>query len=509
MKLTLQRSVSTAVTPSPRVLQTAAMFGLGVDESHTAHIVPQTALTLPDPPASHLIFITGPSGSGKSTILQLITEQCKQDSITTIAFDKLPPLPDKPLVDVFDLPIKKATALLAMAGLSDAFVMLRTPSQLSDGQRYRLRLAHAMHLAQQTPRSIILADEFGAALDRLTAAIIARNVRKWTQRNDTIFICATTHDDLLAPLAPDVLIHKGLGDQITIHHCTPNNNPVATNQLPHPEHRLAQPPPSHIIQVPVSDYPLILEAGSLADYHTLADFHYKGAKPGAPTTVFRLIHKAPTVVGRYLQRRDETAIVGVLVRALPHLACALRDEATSFRYRSLSMKDRAAMLNREIRTIARVVIHPQWRGLGLAVDLVRHALAHPEPSIIYTEALAAMGHVHPFFDKAGMIRYQRPPRPSHARLIDALHHLGLDPTMLASPRLVRSHFASRDAHWKLFVRELTRWYRSGARRSRHHTASPTTPPVDDLLAVARDQLITRPIYYLHRHPSPCPKERVR
>jgi ABC-type lipoprotein export system ATPase subunit/GNAT superfamily N-acetyltransferase len=478
MQLTLAKSVTTAVTPSPRVLETAAMFGLGVDDAHRIDIVPRTTLDVPRP---GVVFITGPSGGGKSTVLSLIAQQCREHGVNAIQFDDLPPLPDAPLVDVFDVPIERATSLLAMAGLGDAFVMLRKPSELSDGQRYRLRLAQAMHLASEQP-CVILADEFGATLDRLTASIIARNVRKWTARAGCTFICATTHDDLLEALEPDVLVYKGLGDEIRVFDAAKQQAAKTSNNV-----------------MPRSldaSMPLAIEPGTLADYHLLAAFHYKGAKPGAVTSVLRMVHKAPTVVGRYLQRRDESAIVGVLVRSLPHLACSLRDEATGQRYHGMTLKERAAMLNREIRTIARVVVHPQWRGLGLAVELVKHALANPDPDIVYTEALAAMGRVHPFFDKAGMTRYERPPRASHARLIDAIQHLGLDPVTLALPRLVRNHFAERDAQWQLFLRELKRWHRSGARRSRSKNQEPT---IDDMLAAARDQLVTLPVYYLYRH----------
>jgi GNAT superfamily N-acetyltransferase len=156
-----------------------------------------------------------------------------------------------------------------------------------------------------------------------------------------------------------------------------------------------------------------IEVGSARDYAALAQFHYKGAKIGVVTTVCRMVHETRSVVGRYVQRRSDKAIIGVILRALPHLACSLRDVATRGRYREgLTRRESAIMLNREMRTISRVVIHPQWRGLGLAVMLVKHALANAEPGVIYTEALAAMGHVHPFFERAGMMRYERPPRPS-------------------------------------------------------------------------------------------------
>lgn len=214
-RVTIERSVATAVQPSERVLQTAAMFGLGVDEQRVLNIVPSTEVALP---AGGIVFITGPSGGGKSTVLRAIGGQCAAQGIPVIDFDGADD--DRaavPLVDAFDLPLQETTALLALAGLGDAFVMLRRPAELSDGQRYRLRLAQAIRAAQQcNDGAVILADEFGATLDRLTATVIARNLRKWISKTAHTFICATTHDDLLEPLDPDVLVYKGLGEQIEV-----------------------------------------------------------------------------------------------------------------------------------------------------------------------------------------------------------------------------------------------------------------------------------------------------
>ena len=136
-----------------------------------------------------------------------------------------------------------------------------------------------------------------------------------------------------------------------------------------------------------------IEPGSIADYRALESFHYRSANPGIVTSVLRAALDQPSVVGRYLQRRCEPRVVGVLVRALPRLACRMRDDAVGQRYRALKPGEAAMLINREIRTISRVIIDPRFRGCGLAVRLVRAALAHPElhdPPLRYTEALAAM-----------------------------------------------------------------------------------------------------------------------
>ncbi|MBI1335860.1 MAG: ATP-binding cassette domain-containing protein [Phycisphaera sp.] len=239
LPLQLQWTVRTDVDPSPRVMRVAAMFGLGVEGGRDVRVVPPIKLTLRP---GQVVFITGPSGGGKSSILRLISNQLLHDTrVRVMAFHHLPEPAERPLVDVFDhLPLERAVRVLSLAGLGDAFVMLRRPSELSDGQRYRLRLAQVMAMAEeqpghpasngQGPLMVVLADEFGATLDRLTATVIARNIRRWVSRclTPVCFVAATTHDDLLEPLEPDTLIEKGLGESVEVL----ERNPTLTSPKP-------------------------------------------------------------------------------------------------------------------------------------------------------------------------------------------------------------------------------------------------------------------------------------
>ena len=219
MQIHLEKHRATAVRPSANVMQVAAMFGLGVDDERHLQIIPPTTLELHP---HQLVFVTGASGSGKSTLLQLVDEAAQSSGdLRVIRFDALPAPPDASLVDCFgQTPLEQTLRWLSLAGLNDAFVMLRRPAELSDGQRYRFRLARCMALAAAHPReealTVVLADEFAATLDRLTAHVLARNVRKWVRHSPVCFIAATTHDDLLEPFEPDVLVEKHLGEGIDV-----------------------------------------------------------------------------------------------------------------------------------------------------------------------------------------------------------------------------------------------------------------------------------------------------
>ena len=140
-------------------------------------------------------------------------------------------LPNQPLVEAIAQPegradqvpgeaeLETACRWLSLAGLNDAAVMLRRPGELSEGQRYRLRLAQAIASAERRPEawSVLLVDEFGSTLDRATAHALAQSVRRWVTRSNVCLVAATAHDDLLEPLGPDVLVDVAPGGVCEVH----------------------------------------------------------------------------------------------------------------------------------------------------------------------------------------------------------------------------------------------------------------------------------------------------
>ena len=215
----LSRKFSSAVEPTERVVEVAGMFGLGLDDSREITVLDEVELRI-EP--GQVVYITGQSGSGKSVLLKELKKQIddttgRRSSLRStrwLDLDDLRIETDKPLVDCFAGELSEALYYLSLAGLNDAFVFLRRAGELSDGQMYRFRLAQAM----AAKSGCVFIDEFCAKLDRITARIIAANVRKFADKFGTTFIVATAHDDLYEDLQPDVYVEKLFGNRCRIEH---------------------------------------------------------------------------------------------------------------------------------------------------------------------------------------------------------------------------------------------------------------------------------------------------
>jgi len=206
-KYVLEQSFDSHTEISANVLEVANMFGLGASRNRPVKVLDQLEISIHP---GQVVYITGGSGAGKSVLLGLLKDRIP-DAVDLS--EQLWP-DDKPVVDCFDDSLDQALYWLSMAGLSDAFAIVRRPHELSDGQRYRLQLALA--LAKKPPAICI--DEFCNRLDRITAAVVAHNVRKFADRFATTFIVATSHDDLLEDLCPDVVVVKYLGSQCEVYY---------------------------------------------------------------------------------------------------------------------------------------------------------------------------------------------------------------------------------------------------------------------------------------------------
>lgn len=211
--------------------------------------------------------------------------------------------------------------------------------------------------------------------------------------------------------------------------------------------------------------------GSPADYASLARFHYLAGAPSRPDRVLAA------------RSAEAGAPIGVLVVSRPTLNGRVRELAWPGRYRTGDKRADARRVNEEVRVISRVVVDPRWRGLGVARRLVRAYLA--DPLTAATEAIAAMGWLCPFFERAGMVVYELPIVARDARLIDALGHAGLE-----AHHLIDLEVARRVASHAWLARELRLWA-NGSRGTRRLMDG----PIEALAAAAGAHACVRPVGY--------------
>jgi len=135
------------------------------------------------------------------------------------------------------------------------------------------------------------------------------------------------------------------------------------------------------------------ERGTSADYHELARHHYRIRPPRtwAEICVARFVPRG----SRRAQSRHQLIAVGVLSWPIAMHKTRMvhfgldKDYGTNARF-----------ANTNLRTISRVIVHPQFRAIGLAREIV-HRLIDACPTR-YVEASAVMGRFARFFTSAGM-----------------------------------------------------------------------------------------------------------
>jgi len=198
----------------------AQWFGISHARQHAPHW--SIDARLPSVPAARqILLITGPSGAGKSTLLREYRRRIPPR--LRIELQHLVLL-RKPIIELFDeLSLEEALLLLSRMGLAEAHSYRLPPAMLSDGQRWRLRLAMALYLAQHRPKpaggprdagaaACILADEFAGLLDRVTGTIVANMLRRAVDGQPGLrAIVASSRDDLAAALRPDVIVTCDFG----------------------------------------------------------------------------------------------------------------------------------------------------------------------------------------------------------------------------------------------------------------------------------------------------------
>lgn len=379
-----------------RVIKVSEAFGLGVDDVKEFTLFNNFEVEIKE---KDVVYITGESGSGKSVALKELSKQMIENGLKVINLSDIEKTINKDVAIVDDIgkDLNEALFLLSKAGLSDAFIWLRKYTHLSDGQKYRYAVAKAL----EQNADVIVADEFGAVLDRDTAKIVAYNIQKQVRRLNKIFICATTHTDLVDDLNPSVYIYKKY------------ENGVDLQYSPYREHPFSL------------EKDMVVELGDKIDWDLLSKWHYKSHKTGARTHIFRMVNK----------RTRE--LVGVIVYGMPPLALAGRNAHTPI-YGGKSSREKCQKLNREVRIISRVVVTPKYRSLGLSAKLIKDSL--PQTGMRFCELLSVMGNYNKFCEKAGMTKVEYDQKDIFKKLKQFIIDAGYEPGMMASEEYVKDMF---------------------------------------------------------------------
>ena len=207
-KYVINVSFNTRVNKTIRTLEIAESFGLGLDEK---------AWTLYDNleldiERGDVVYVTGQSGSGKSVVLRELQRLMADAGQRVASIDYFVFADDTNVIDQLGKTTSDALGLLSMAGLNDAYLFVRKPSEMSDGQKYRLKIAKLI----ESGADVWVADEFGAVLDRVTAQVVASNLQRAARAVGATVIVATTHEDLKNALRPSVQITKHYKERVKV-----------------------------------------------------------------------------------------------------------------------------------------------------------------------------------------------------------------------------------------------------------------------------------------------------
>ncbi len=345
-------SFQTKTAQSLRVFEVAEAFGLGLEDDKPFDVLKNFEI---DIRPGDIVYLTGDSGGGKSLLLRKVTSEVSQKKslFGEIAVDSdLRIDPQSIVIESIGESTEEAITFLSYAGMNDAYLFLRKYAELSDGQKYRYKIAKMLDQKKQ----VLIFDEFCSVLDRETAKAVAFTLQKIARRKKLTLIVATAHDDLIRDLSPSVLVRKHYGREADVAYLgqsLQNRCSLMDN--------------------------IEIHKGTREEWSRLEAFHYRDKTPFGIQEI-------------YIATLNGEVIAGCTY------SVPARDSMARNRY--FGRKIEVEELNKNFANLSRVVVVPKFRGIGLGVRLLKETL--PMQSKKYVESIAVMTKFNPFVGSAGM-----------------------------------------------------------------------------------------------------------
>ena len=435
--------------PSERTANVGIQFGLPLF-SRDATVVESTRIRIGP---GRIVLLVGPSGSGKTSALAQVERVCGGGCMVhRVVFPSRAAIIDR-VAPWAELP--EALGFMTVCGLGDANLWVRTFGALSDGEKFRARLARgvAQH-SRGRAAGPLMCDEFGSSLHRRLARAISYGLHKLAVGCGLSLVVACSQEDVIPDLRPHTIVWLLGRGRCRVEECHPRGSRAFSLRRK-----------------------LKIEPGRKADYEAFASMHYRATDElGFVDKVF------------VLREGAGGDPLGIVVYSHAPLELAMRNRATKSRFSCNPQR-----VNRELRILRRLIIHPDVRGCGLGHFLVRKTL--PMVGRKFVECLASMGEFNPVFEKAGMERIGQYEMPAKRRaVLEQLASMGVDPTARDFP----IHVCRRRRVRELVAQVVFAWYSgtTGGGASRVQRQSPQV-----LAQTFRGLIASRPVYYLWRRPS--------
>lgn len=315
-----------------------------------------------DIPTDGITLITGASGVGKSLLLKNISRH----------FSTIRKIPNhinknKTIAEIISYEdAGEVIRYLSKFGLGEPRILIGPFSQLSDGQKERFLIALAL---LQGIGPLIL-DEFTTRLDRRTAQIVAINLGKILRSNEQSAFIASCHDDIVDFLKPDIHIELRSNGKHRIFNKKTKNTDILKN------------------------LEIEIKKGTIDDYKKLSRYHYENDNPNDIDMLAPLVDHVVTAYSK-----GELIGVNLCIRPWP---------------KAFEIFPEFSEINKYILQSFRVIVHPQYRGIGLtkALDII------PNPN---TKILLSWSVFSSYYSFPVLASYQRLNSPfetmSHAETL--------------------------------------------------------------------------------------------